>query len=401
MKNLDLQYLCSVIGSLAGIPIRLYKDEKLIFYHSMVELPVDPIALYQKELFEITSNVGYFVTPTFYYYGLINSKEYKIIIGPSGQINNNEKELKELAFQLDIPSQDTKNFVNAMKSLICMPLESIMQILCALNYILNDEKLGLDDIIIYDSNQQIIKKIFESERLNQNLKEYYNNEEAPVFTHNTLALEQTIMNIVRKGDTQALKEWVKQAPAVRAGIIAKDQLRQVKNTFIVTATLVSRAAIRGGMNIEDALTLSDSYIQKCEIINGINQLTNLQYYMVLDFTERVERLRVNKKTSKLALEVADYIQHHLSETVTTEDIAKHLFISRTHLSAKFKEETGENLIDFILKEKTEEAKRLLRYTDKSLNAISSYLGFSSQSHFSRVFKKYSGYTPNEFREKIF
>ena len=62
------------------------------------------------------------------------------------------------------------------------------------------------------------------------------------------------MNIVRKGDTQALKEWVKQAPAVRAGIIAKDQLRQVKNTFIVTATLVSRAAIRGGMNIEDSLT---------------------------------------------------------------------------------------------------------------------------------------------------
>ncbi len=399
MENLDLKYLCSVIGNLAGIPIRLYQNEKLIFYHSIVDLPVDPISLYHKELFEITSTVGYFVTPTFYYYGLVNSKEYKIILGPSGQISNNEQDLKELAFRLDIQSEDTVAFVNGMKSLVCMPLESIMQILCALNYILNNEKLGLNDIIIFDSHQQVIKKILESERLNQNLKEYYNHAESPAATHNTLALEQTIMNIVRKGDTQALKEWVKQAPAVRAGIIAKDQLRQVKNTFIVTATLVSRAAIRGGMNIEDSLTLSDSYIQKCEILGGFNQITNLQYHMVLDFTERVERLRVNKKVSKLTLEVADYIQHHLSETITTEDIAQHLFISRTHLSKKFKDETGENLIDFILKEKTEETKRLLRYTDKSLNAISNYLGFSSQSHFTRVFKKYSGNTPNEYRQR--
>ena len=174
MENLDLKYLCSVIGNLAGIPIRLYQNEKLIFYHSIVDLPVDPISLYHKELFEITSTVGYFVTPTFYYYGLVNSKEYKIILGPSGQISNNEQDLKELAFRLDIQSEDTVAFVNGMKSLVCMPLESIMQILCALNYILNNEKLGLNDIIIFDSHQQVIKKILESERLNQNLKEYYN-----------------------------------------------------------------------------------------------------------------------------------------------------------------------------------------------------------------------------------
>ena len=49
--------------------------------------------------------------------------------------------------------------------------------------------------------------------------------------------------------------------------------------------------------------------------------------------------------------------------------------------------------------KTEEAKRLLRYSDKSLTAIGSYLGFSSASHFSRVFKTYVGSTPSEYREK--
>lgn len=63
------------------------------------------------------------------------------------------------------------------------------------------------------------------------------------------------------------------------------------------------------------------------------------------------------------------------------------------------EETGESLTDFILKEKTEEAKRLLRYSDKSLTATGSYLGFSSASHFSRVFKACVGSTRSEYRDK--
>ena len=70
-----------------------------------------------------------------------------------------------------------------------------------------------------------------------------------------------------------------------------------------------------------------------------------------------------------------------------------------YLSRRFKEKAGETLTDFILKEKTEEAKRLLRYADKPLTAIGAYLGFSSASHFSRVFKAYVGTTPREYREK--
>ena len=50
-------------------------------------------------------------------------------------------------------------------------------------------------------------------------------------------------------------------------------------------------------------------------------------------------------------------------------------------------------------EKTEEAKRLLRYTDRSAAAISEYLAFSSPAHFTRVFKKYTGLTPGEYRDR--
>ena len=70
-----------------------------------------------------------------------------------------------------------------------------------------------------------------------------------------------------------------------------------------------------------------------------------------------------------------------------------------NIEGNVRESTGETLTDFILKEKTEEAKRLLRYSDKSLTAIGSYLGFSSPSHFSRIFRKYAGSSPHEYRER--
>lgn len=399
MKNLDYNYICTVIGNLTGIPIRLYRDNRQIFYHSLVHLPQDPITAFREDILAIDAHVGYYITPYFHYYGIVGDGENKIVIGPSIQTANTEQALRELAFKCDVPPDDTADFITGMKSIVSMPLDSILQILCTMNYIMNGEKLGLGDIIIYDAEQEDLKAKSEKERAKINFDRDLAAIQGQQNIHNTLALEQTIVNFVRRGDTAALKEWIAEAPAVRGGILAADQLRQIKNTFIVTTTLISRAAIRGGMDVDDALSLSDAYIQKCELMNRVEHITNLQYHMVFDYAERVEKLRYGGQPSKLVQEVTKYIQHHLSEPITTDDIAKAVFLSRSRLSVKFKKETGENLVDFILKEKTEEAKRLLRYTDKTAVAISAYLGFSSQSHFSRTFRKYTGSLPNEYRKR--
>ena len=153
------------------------------------------------------------------------------------------------------------------------------------------------------------------------------------------------------------------------------------------------------MDVEDAFSLSDAFIQKAELLNTPNQLTNLQYHMVLEFTERVDRIRQGKQPTALVLAVRNYIQHHISEPIKAEKIADALYMSRPYLSAKFKQESRQSLTDFILREKTEEAKRLLRYSGKSSAAIALYLGFSSPSHFSRVFRQYAGCNPGEYRER--
>ena len=108
-------------------------------------------------------------------------------------------------------------------------------------------------------------------------------------------------------------------------------------------------------------------------------------------------MRSASRESELVIRVASYVRHHISEPVKTAEIAESLCLSRQHFSKRFTEEAGMPPAAFVRKEKTEEAKRLLRSTDKPISTIALYLGFSSQSHFSRVFREITGKTPGECR----
>ena len=394
MKNVDLEYICRVIGNLAGIPVRIFKNRSMTYCYSMVNFPVDPISPYVDKVFEIKSNVGYFITPYFNYYGIVNSKDAAIVIGPSRQTPMSEMDVRALAFDCGVDGERIDEFISSMRALVEMPLESILQILCTINYILNKEKLSLEDVSIYDFDQMEIESVLANESVSADP----DTERAQSAVHNTFTLEQTLMQMISKGDVGALCEWLSRAPSIRGGVIANDALRQIKNTFIVTATLASRAAINGGLDVESSLSLSDNYIKKCELLSDVKDIFNLQYHMILDYTRKVERVRLGKTPSKLLMQVTNYVQKNLSKPTDVDELAKEMYISRTHLASKFKKETGMTLSDFILKEKTEEAKRLLRYSDKPLCLIGEYLGFSSQSHFNRTFKKYTGKTPGEYRQ---
>lgn len=390
----DLNYITKSMGALSGIPVRLIENGEQTSAWFPVKLTKDPFLLYREEICSIGAHVGYFVTPLFHCYGIINCRNASIVIGPTSQIMANEQDLRELAFKLDIPKEDVPAFIAGMNGITHLPVETLLSMLCTMNHFLNGgETLAISDVTIFGDEQLTIKTGVEKRRTAR----VYEELPEPRERHNALAIEEALMEIVRKGDSAALRRWLSEAPAVRGGTIAPSQLRQLKNTFIVSVTLASRAAIRGGMREDDAFTLSDGYIQRVELLSDHSKIMNLQYHMILEFTEQVEKLHLGHHPTKLATDVANYVRHHLSEPISTEKMAEEFYLSRPYLSAKFRQETGETLTDFILREKTEEAKRLLRYSDKSASAIGTYLGFSSHGHFIRVFKKYAGMTPNEYR----
>lgn len=391
MTNTDLVYLGTTIGNLSGVPIRIYEGERVILQHTMVHLPKDPMEVYKDEIWKIREPVGYFATPIFQYYGILNHGQIRVILGPTRQIPETEQELRELAFLSGVAREEWQAFRDGMRAIARMPVEKLMQILCMLYFYLTGRRLELHDIAIQTrEQQQLTRKQLENPRFE---------EEIPSREHNTMDWEREILTRIRQGKPESLRDLLSSAPAIQAGTLADEPLRQRKNVFVVTATLCSRAAIQGGLGTEEALTLCDEYIQHCELLRTPEKLSNLQYRMLMDYADRVGRLHWGESPSKLVLDAAGYVRQHISQKITVQEIADRLFVSRPYLSAKFSEETGQTLTQYILSEKVEEGKRLLCFTEKSVTDISLYLGFSSPSHFARTFSSCVGITPSQYRNK--
>lgn len=95
--------------------------------------------------------------------------------------------------------------------------------------------------------------------------------------------------------------------------------------------------------------------------------------------------------------VCEYIEGHFDEQLRVENISSLCGMSYTHFARKFKEIYGEPCKGYIEKVRIKKAKQLLLDTNHDLSFISQELGFSDCSHLIRIFKKYEGVTPKQYR----
>lgn len=109
---------------------------------------------------------------------------------------------------------------------------------------------------------------------------------------------------------------------------------------------------------------------------------------------------MNKKTSDvLMLSAKDYIHHHLSKDLGIDELADYLKISPSYFSLLFKQNFNETFVEYVTRQRMELAKSLLLLTDKSVAEIGKSVGYWERRYFSKVFQKYTGDIPSEFREK--
>jgi len=109
-------------------------------------------------------------------------------------------------------------------------------------------------------------------------------------------------------------------------------------------------------------------------------------------SDRDERRAVIRKVRKLVAE-------RMGPELSVKTVADQVYMHPVYLSKVFKAETGESLGDYIFRMRMERAAHLLRDTNKKIYEISSELGYQNPQHFSKMFRKHYGVTPNEFREQ--
>ena len=388
----DIKYLSTNIASLCGTPVRIYKEKECLYFYSNIALIRDPVILHINDILIEKEKIGYIVSDDFFYYAYLSYQNYKIIMGPFRLVRADDSVLSKMAFELTLSKDDTSSFISAMKSLNTMSLEVIIQSLCTLYFVLTKERISIKDILVDESK---IDKM--NQNVNKEMKEKEINESYLSYINNTLSIEQELYRIIEHGEIDKLRQWRKKAPPIHSGTLSSDTLRHTKNTFIVATTLASRAAIKGNMDPMQALALSDLYIQKMELLKNGSDIYSLQITMILDYTERIAKIKTKDNSSLLLINLNKYILSHLSDSIKSDDLCDALYISKSALFSKIKKESGLTLFNYILSVKVNEAKELLKYTNQSIASISIYLGFSSQSHFNHAFKHFTNMTPLEYR----
>lgn len=161
--------------------------------------------------------------------------------------------------------------------------------------------------------------------------------------------------------------------------------------------LLSRASIDGGADIEQIFWTNNTLVGELQGLTDLNQLNHwlsvvMHRYIsyVFDFTGIKHVDVIHKATA--------YIKQHYAGKLTLDEVAGHVYLSKSYLSKIFKEELHCNFASYINNLRVEKSKILLMDHSINLVDLASMVGFEDQSYFTKVFKRIVGVSPGKYRE---
>jgi AraC-like DNA-binding protein len=348
------------------------------------QVPQDILRHYTDKLEVREGQAAHIVTDEFLFFGKIVQKDTGavLLVGPATEYALAQEAKKRIASALGLRRNQAAGLHDRLSRIPIMQLTAFIQQLSFLNYIING-----DETVQSNFSEQAIA-----------LKSYRPSDQYRYVNHNTEEFEARMLSCIEHGKLDALEALLETAALNQhtTGIISVDAIQAQKNILVTSTALSCRAAVRGGLDYNLAMSISDHYLQQVEGIYSFDTFHQLWRKMLMDFTARTANLQLHADCSDLVRTAAQQISGQLYRKISIEQLARKLNVSRSYLSHQFKRETGRSLTDYIMQQKVNEAIRLLQATDMPLAQIAYQLAFSSQSYFNTVFKRITGISPGKY-----
>lgn len=391
----DVLVHCKYFYEAFFIPIYVYERRELIgCFPEQNPLFCPPKNLIQ-EAYANSDTIGYLSGSSFAYVGYLcvkDAPEYRILVGPVSGVPYEKTMMRTVLKHYGVPTELEEDASSFFRNIPLSILSNFLGKLLLMNHVINKEDRSFDSLFSVNFSQSSAPI-----RKEQTENVYAVREE--IQFNNSYEVEKLILSFVADGNIEGFDKFLKTPMNIQTGSLANDNIRQLKNTFIVTLALITRTVIQAGVESEIAFQLSDLYIKQVEQMTKSENIPLLQLEAIHTFTSKVAEYRFPSIQNSDIRMIIHHIQRHVDRALTVDSIAEELRFNRSYLSYKFHKETGMKLHAFIQECKVQEAKRLLTFTAKSLSEISNYLCFSSQSHFQNVFKKAEGITPLQYRKR--
>jgi len=167
-----------------------------------------------------------------------------------------------------------------------------------------------------------------------------------------------------------------------------------RNALIELVVMAHRIALEQ-IALADSSEGFNNYLSEALDIEERQELADWVKSRLLDLTTKVHRSR-DLNSSKIIQETKEYLLNNYNKEISLESTAKEFNLSPHYLSKLFKKETKENFIEYLTRLRIAKAKELLKEGEKSIKEICFFVGYTDPNYFSRIFKKYTDYSPSEF-----
>ncbi|HIW31800.1 MAG TPA: response regulator [Candidatus Paenibacillus intestinavium] len=198
---------------------------------------------------------------------------------------------------------------------------------------------------------------------------------------------------------QAVHKWI-QSIAIRS-TLTMEQLELWQHEYMSFKNRY-RSEISGSshseqMNIESMF----SVLELPSDDEGKLSLLQFEKNIFNDLMKLVQQLsKLTQRESNVIYDIVKYIDTHYSEEITLQHISERFFLSREYISRRFKQETSENLSDYIERIRIDKVKVLLANPLLKIIQIAELVGYKDEKYLSKVFKKAVGMSPNVYRKQL-
>ena len=323
-----------------------------------------------------------------YYAGFVLSAEKAIVIGPcrlSG-VNFDERRYAQKGFTraeintirqyvLTIPHIHEDVIMHQIKPLLSLTSDN------------NIEVQYIQENSAKDKNYNQFSFIYSHE-----LKEPDRNK-----VERRYSVENEVMDAVSQGNIEKARKAIK--TLMNTDDISERYVYSPtaqKKSLIVMNTLLRKAVEKANVNPYYLDEISYRYFQKIDYVGNMREQIKLMDEMLKSYCEYAKKYSV-EKYSPLVQKTFNYIQLHITDKLTLEEIAEKCQVSASHLTRQFHAETGRSVVDSINHIRISQAANMLKETTLSIAQISARVGINDTNYFSRLFKKYMNCSPTEYR----
>ena len=322
---------------------------------------------------------------------LVNKNAFlgSVLVGPFLMEEPDHLLILDLEKRYRLSSQDLLELYENTSDIPIVPPPKVTQISRLLYYLFSS--------LITDSRQHFIinqEKFHQQAKINESIQMYKTcgedrREDYPY------DMEKELITKIKIGN-------ISEAKAVLNDLLGYvffsqgNSLETIKYRAIELCSLLSRAAIEGGAATDNILKINNQFLKAIPSVSTLDDLCYKLQESLDAFTESMFNY-VPTRHSELMKKAILYLSRNYMNPVTLEETAGHVGLNPAYFSTLFKQSCGSSFKEYLNMIRIEESKRLLSNTDYPILDIAISVGFEDQSYFSKVFKKYTGFTPKQYR----